>query len=283
MAIGSGQNCLALLAMVARSSVFATIAAILVATATLAQSADNLVEEGARQYKTGNYGEASQTLMTALALSPQNAEAHYYLANCFMYLKRNQDAVNEYQEALRYGGNTPTAIYAQEALAKMSAINGAGTNNKHPGPDAVTHSLTEIGRQEALMDGNMRNRSAAEVADINQVGLEHAQQVQIRGAQRVNDMQNSYYTDKRGNTYAKYTPDEINGAANRYQNRADQLRAQTAEAARNAQNGYEQHSQMAHQSAANLADQLKQAPLSSDGFKLLPDGTNLYVRHYGSK
>ncbi len=264
-----------------RTSLLAGLLTLACSSAALALPVDKLIDEAAGQYKNGSYGPATVTLLEALRDAPHNAEAHYYLANCYIFLKREPEAVEEYRAAMQWGGNSEIANYSKQALINLGVLpGGSGSPATAVHPSDVGHSLTEIGRQAEQSADIIQRQAEGASRDIRQIGTEHARTVEIHGAQRVNDMANSYITDKWGNQMPLYSDDQIAAARDHYQNRAQALRDQTRQNIQNLQRESQQHQDLTRQSAADLANQLQQPTVTTDGAKLVPQGTNLYIRNY---
>ncbi len=72
-------------------------------------------------YGAKKYPESEKLLQKTVAASPNNADAHYYLASCYQYQRKFDQAKKEYELILKNFPNTQASSYAQQALAAFSA------------------------------------------------------------------------------------------------------------------------------------------------------------------
>ncbi len=74
---------------------------ILFASLTFAQSLRSLINDGAKEYKKGNYRQAEILFKKALDVDFNSFEAHYDLANAYYKQKKFAEALKEYKLALK--------------------------------------------------------------------------------------------------------------------------------------------------------------------------------------
>jgi tetratricopeptide (TPR) repeat protein len=89
---------------------------------------------GKRLYSEGNYASAAGAYRTALRITPQSYEDHYYLGVCYDYQHAYQEAIQSYRTALdvmklSYEGRDNVAFRFKVLDALASAIAKSGTRD----------------------------------------------------------------------------------------------------------------------------------------------------------
>ncbi|HNW25413.1 MAG TPA: tetratricopeptide repeat protein [Candidatus Gastranaerophilaceae bacterium] len=74
---------------------------------------------GVDHFKKGNYEKAMYNLEKAVKASPQNVNARYYLAQCYILQKRNSDALNQYNRIILLA---PSSDAARLSVVGISLI-----------------------------------------------------------------------------------------------------------------------------------------------------------------
>jgi hypothetical protein len=98
------------------------IAAILVACATSiapAQGADKLSGQMIKAYKAGRYESAEQLGEKLVAKHPYDYSARYYLANTYVLLHKNEQAMGQYRTCLNSGVPGQLQQYSSTALERL--------------------------------------------------------------------------------------------------------------------------------------------------------------------
>lgn len=94
-------------------------------------AASSYYKVGSDLYKEGNYGAAASFFEKAAKRNgPEKAKAYYLLGNCYMQLKRPEDAINSYRESYRLDSKGPQAGHCLKALKVLYA-----NKNKQSGGD----------------------------------------------------------------------------------------------------------------------------------------------------
>jgi RNA polymerase-associated protein CTR9 len=123
-----------------------------------------LIGLGHLEVKSGRPEEAMRLLRRASALNPAAFEPHFLLATAWSDGKRYEDAIREYKEALRLGGDDPQIYYhlarayhatgeeeeSRKAMAQFTALRAKANENDQNLREAAR--LTEQAR--AMVDGN---------------------------------------------------------------------------------------------------------------------------------
>jgi Protein of unknown function (DUF1566)/Tetratricopeptide repeat len=104
------------------------IAAVLVAGALApawveAGSGQQAFGEGFELIKAGKLSEAAAKFEKGLKAEPDNAQAHYYLAEAYLGLKQNDKAKAHYQKSLQLD---PFGAVAQDANNRLAQLSGGG-------------------------------------------------------------------------------------------------------------------------------------------------------------
>jgi len=98
------------------------IAAIVLACATTiapARSADNLTGAMIRAYNAGHYESAEALGEKVVAKHPKDYSARYYLANTYVLLHKNEQAIDQYRICLYSGRDGALKEYSSTALERL--------------------------------------------------------------------------------------------------------------------------------------------------------------------
>lgn len=76
---------------------------------------------GVDAFKKGAYDKSASNLEHAVRINPKNVNARYYLAQVYILLGRNSDAVNQYNRIIILAPSSDAAILSQKGLALMVA------------------------------------------------------------------------------------------------------------------------------------------------------------------
>jgi tetratricopeptide (TPR) repeat protein len=82
------------------------------------------LEEGLRHADEGNWAEALKSYRQAIALSPQNADAHVYIGDAYMSSGKYEEAFAAYKEAIRVAPRNAEAHYSLGAAYNDMAMYG---------------------------------------------------------------------------------------------------------------------------------------------------------------
>lgn len=240
------------------------------------------VSEGLKQYNQGNYETARKAFQKALVTNKEDPRLHYCLANTLMRLRKVDEALREYHLCIHYGPGTIIAEQSETAL---------GAYERHALP--FDREKAEQVRRESMLRKEEEERQQASERIHRQAELHTSLRTSDAAGQR-NSILNSASAD------AKRIRDEGEEAAanssiwrRRYriwsQQNADAIRKQAKEDSdallRRAQQQAENYDRDARERASrmseaesNLNSQM-QHPISGK-IRLVPSGTNLYIRNY---
>jgi tetratricopeptide (TPR) repeat protein len=251
-----------------------------------------LLDAGTRLYNQGNFKQAVVYFRQAANCAPDNAVVHFYLANALSWLGEKKQALKEYSLSTCLDPYGPASAYLPQPARAASA----------PLPNYVYSQLLastleqEKSADDVSVDGAMRRirRQAAwekakqhmQAEDgANNIWRQNETETRRLEAHAQADIQRALTppstTLGHGTIFWDEAAAQREAAAIRQsvedakamsvrfaQARADVYRAN--EIARQAQ---------LDQTAANLKGQMEE-PVIADGVRLLPEGTNLYVRNY---
>lgn len=87
-----------------------------------AQKARAKMDAAVAFYKAGSFEKAVPLFQALLLVEPNNAQAHYYYANCLAREGQNSAARFEYQSSLRYSKSAELTNYSNQALKNLAAL-----------------------------------------------------------------------------------------------------------------------------------------------------------------
>lgn len=99
------------------SSVFVCVACFCFATQCLAQNYNAPYRIGLAYYHAGNFKQAFEQFNQLLARDPNDAILHYYAANCLVKLGRIKEAIADYRNCILLGSDSEAANLSRQALA----------------------------------------------------------------------------------------------------------------------------------------------------------------------
>jgi len=257
-----------------KAPLFAALLGLLVGFGAQPGLADNeSLDKGMAAYRAGNYSEAVDNLQAALSTDFNNAKLHYFLANAYVCLKQRDAGVREYRIAFALEPEREVGKLAKQALVNMGVDNekpkepeNKEAEKKAPSDpvlDKATASLQQQAEQAKAL-----NRSTGD-AIASDIARRSADQLDRNKQQMLQDL--SYY--RRGRLIQLPLPPEA-------MKQLESLQQVYA----NQKNGYQdssaKRSDEIQKSADNLSGLLNDK--ASVGPKLIPAGTNLYIRNYKS-
>ena len=242
------------------------------------------LSSGIASYSSGNYPAAVVHLVRAVTSEPANATAHYYLACAYQQTGDPTDAIVEYKSAVKFDREGTIARYASTALTSYATIapspSTASGAAKDRGADETKRAEDQISRQAQEGQSIIQQKSAAHVADTQATGnYEEQQLVQCRNA-TVTRMQNSYWTDKDGNSYPVYTAAQIQEVKSDYDQRINSVHQNMNDDVQKQLAFGSVKTAALKDSVSNLQSLLQPGVARPDGVRLQANGTNLFVRNY---
>lgn len=240
------------------------------------------VSEGLKHYNAGKFETAKVEFERALKTHKEDPRLHYCLANTLMRMHKVPEALQEYHLSMHYGEGT---IIAEESEAAIKAYErhaepfdrekGAAARQADEGArieEQRQRSAEIIHRQAA--EGNAL-RAAANEGQRNSIlsrATENAKKIVDQGEE---DANSASYTWRR-RYWARGNADAIRKQAKSDSEALLQRAKHQAEAYdREVQDRQNRMSE----AESNLNDQMLR-PISGGKMRLVPEGTNLYIRNY---
>jgi tetratricopeptide (TPR) repeat protein len=242
---------------------------------------------GKSEYEQGDYQKALSHFDLALQEQPDDPTILYYRANTFINLGLNRKALADYQQAYKLSTSTIIRSYCLSAMSSLTRNTSLSSQSYEP-----TQNTNEAIKQSELDHslGAIQLQSALDKVRIVDNGALHAQDAtikqQIQLAQMKQEteqysqyMKNATSKDPTGASQPSYSDQQTQNYLNQRQQMEQILEKSIQTNTEKQTQFYNQQAELTAESAANLANQLKQGP-SSDGVEISPIGTNLYVRNY---
>ncbi len=114
----------------------------------------DLANQGIAAYKRGDYANALRFLHARASLVPQDATVFYYLGNCYMHSKQNENAARMYSACIRSGPGTEASKLALSALETLSTMPKSApsveTKPEAPDPKAAEASRDALSSTNAV-------------------------------------------------------------------------------------------------------------------------------------
>jgi tetratricopeptide (TPR) repeat protein len=227
------------------------------------------MNQGMAEYKSGNYSDALGHLQGALSTDFQNAKLHYYLANTYVHLNQKEAAIKEFRIAYALEPDKEVGRLSKQALGYMG-VDGeskakekeTGQSESKPSNDPILDKITASLQQQAKSLNSSAGLSASDIARRNSDQLARTKTDMLQDI--------SYY--RRGRLIQLPLPDEA-------LKQLDNLK-QMYDAQKNGrQDDGARRSDEVQRSADNLTGLLNDKGKSGSP-KLVPEGTNLYIRNY---
>jgi len=242
------------------------------------------LQAGVDLYGAQNYDAAIKQLSRVVIEDPSSAEAHYLLGCCYTRLNIVQSADREYQAAVKLDARGQVGMMARTALKNLTV-----TQNVQPAavatagsvapvrPNAVTNTLARI-QEQANAEKQRQEISGNAIADATiRTANGQVDKMQSEKRSTINSMRNAIITDKNGYTVPVYSEAEIQRASDNFDNRISLLVSNSKDKAQQQLDFAKAKMSGIDQVARDLASQMRN---EGGGIKLLPNGTNLYVRTY---
>lgn len=108
---------------------------------------------GVDAFKKGAYDKSASNLEHAVRINPKNVNARYYLAQVYILLGRNSDALNQYNRIIILAPSSDAAILSQKGLALMvapSSVKGLAIQDEYSAykDNYIDYVMTNDGKIE---------------------------------------------------------------------------------------------------------------------------------------
>jgi hypothetical protein len=265
---------------------FTLIAHVCLLAPTQAASAESFGDTGERYYRQGNYAAAVSALKWQIQQSPNDAKAHYLLANSLMQIGQQGDARQQYQLTMTLTKDAQILSNCRIALNRAAAAQGAYTQQQGfqnaaamqmpatPRARAASTAIQQIDDQVARTSNTLANDGSQDAASWQRTGQYMASQMQTNANNTASAMSRASYHGA-----PIYSPTDIQN----YQQQAQIQSQQTLTDAQDKANRSIQYTNAkvweTQAAAQNLQELLTEPPLPGSA-KLKAEGTNLYVRNF---
>lgn len=254
-------------------------AALLLSLAISGPALASDVSAGLKFYNQGKYEEARKSFQRALAANKEDARLHYCLANTLMQQKKVQEALREYHLCVHYGTGTIIAEHSEAAIRayeqhavpfdREKALEAESRRKEEQRQRAA-----ELIHKQAEEGANLRTseRESQRNSILTRAG-ENAKKIRDQAEDEANGLS---YTWRRRH-WARRTADDI-----RQQGKADSdayLKKAQQQAENYDRDARDRQARM-YEAESNLNSQMMQ-PINGSKMRLIPEGTNLYIRNYG--
>lgn len=248
-------------------------------------SAENLLEEGNRFYTEGNFGSAARCFQAEIKANPKDAHAHYLMANTLLELGRNNEALIEYEQALKLEPSGVIQSNCQKAIHQLTqhaAPQNASTlrpgasssTSQNPESEAIKNASGKIGAQTNQSETQISAELEAKIRDINGDADRQVAALQAEQAARINDLpaghggRNAYSPARESETIRQ----EISARIQAVRDTQARKKAEFQE--------FIKTKSSAAEDAAITLDRQYLNRNEPGAIKLSPTGTSVYVRSY---
>ena len=250
------------------------------------------VEAGKKLYIDGKFDKAARCFQSAIAEDPDDATAHYLLANSFLALKQFAAAIAEYRTASQLDYSGTAGRYSRQALTSLSSTQAAlitaspkpeisnktgqtkgDTTDRHHSVTAISKQADEQSLQaETECNAKVKRMLAEGDGRVNKLEQEMRERIQANGNEAWSGAPGcrravKYYDPEPENRVIRdeYAP-KIEAIKAEYRKRADEIIAM-----------YKQKTAAVEDSAITLDSSYLQ---ESKGVRLNPLRTDMHVRSY---
>lgn len=266
------------------------------------KSSNPSYDDGVRDYFAGKFQQAAIKLARASGVEPGNAMVHYYLANALVHLKDDQSAQQEYRICYALEPKGAVGDYCKQALQRYRAsvpsakeieeIHGAIFGGKSPAlATKKTHGEAQIDRSVTVIRRQVdweKSKNKTEADTTADAAMEIAKNEVKRLNERLELDINTFLNN---NPITIRNDQDVNFLTWREQtlmqmrNRSKDQQEKVMREAKDLKARYGKIGQMRETALDQVADNLERQmsdKSSNSGVRLLPQGTDLYVRRYES-
>jgi Ca-activated chloride channel family protein len=139
-----------------------------VALSASAQSDRQLIREGNKQFRLGQYDKAEVSYRKAIEKNPKNAQAQYNLGNALMAQKKDSAAVQQFQQAAQLETSPlrkAAAYHNMGVICQTHKMFGEAIDaykqalRQNPQDDETRYNLVLCQRQKKKQDQNQQNQN----------------------------------------------------------------------------------------------------------------------------
>jgi tetratricopeptide (TPR) repeat protein len=241
-------------------------------TGSVDNHANPHLKQGIELYKTGNYRESMTEFSMALNSEFDNAILHYYMANALIGMKQRDSAIREFRIAYALAPKKEAGTLSRLALSYMGADNyedgvakpveksKKGDTAKEPPVDPVFEKTLQMLRKQAEDAGLGGKVVTPQEAEVNRILDENIKKSKAAVVDAI----------------FKANPEDVHlpGEALEHMRRVMRLSDEKMR-----RSGLSAHKTGAIKDSADSLQSLLQEKNSKSAPRLVPHGTNLYIRN----
>jgi tetratricopeptide (TPR) repeat protein len=242
----------------------------------LAKQAREFVKQGMADYKAGDYANAAGHLGAALSSDFNNPLLHYYLGNSYVQLKQKDGAIREFRIAYALQPTGEVGNYARRALLGLGTdvtANEAATSDFKVDKSAFSSPILDRAKSA------LQEQAEKEKAARNGVWQGNNDSTAKRDAEALKRTKQDMLDNSPHNYSRRFgTPYPVNLSKDSQQQLDSIKHTSDAQRKKAADSGAQQANEI-ERSAQNLQGLLNDKPKPGEA-KLVPNGTNLFIRNY---
>ncbi|MCC7531933.1 MAG: tetratricopeptide repeat protein [Candidatus Melainabacteria bacterium] len=252
-------------------------------TLTIGPALASDVSDGLKHYNQGNFEAARKAFQKALVTNKEDPRLHYCLANSLMRLRKVEEALREYHLCIHYGPGTiiaeqsEAAIGAYEQHAKPfdreKAAEGKQETELRREEEQRQQAAERIHKQAEMHAGLRTADSTGQRNSIMNSASADAKKIRDQGEEAAN---NSLVWRRRYRAWSQQNADAIRKQA---KEDSDALLKRAQKQAENYDRDARERANRMSETENNLNSQMLHQ-IGSGRMRLVPTGTNLYIRNY---
>jgi len=265
-------------------------------------------DDGIKEYAAGNFKQAVLLLNRAVGAEPANAMAHYYLANALVHMDEHEEAIVEYRMCLALDPNGAVSDYCKQALTSYhrnlpttaeakemrDTVSGASRKNSfadapaqmaYRAPAAASpadRSLNIIRKQVQTEKKKDERLAETDASDALTTAQRQVESIRANAENRIRRLYAEPRTLRQQSPFAQM---DLDATAQKIRDQAKEEEEMVLRQARAKADRCRQVGELRRTALDQVADDLENQ-LSDDGkysgVRMVPEGTNLYVRSYAS-
>ncbi|MCA9803945.1 MAG: hypothetical protein KC777_18370 [Cyanobacteria bacterium HKST-UBA02] len=233
---------------------------------------EDYLKSGIKLYNQGNYQEAIGHLGLARAKEFNNAVLHYYMANAFSQMGKKGDAVREFRIAYALDPESEVGKFSKQAL---QALGAEKEEEEAPPSPPVRQTPPEKSTADQLRDktlSSLRNQASDASSIHRELGREQAAST----ARSANDIISRKRSAMMADMLNSGRRPGLTREAREYLSQLESMFNKSKQSNIESSN---RRARSVEESSRNLQNLINESN-GRGGHRLIPAGTNLYVRNY---
>jgi len=233
---------------------------------------EDFLKSGIKLYNQGNYQEAIGHLGLARAKEFNNAVLHYYMANAFSQMGKKSDAVREFRIAYALDPESEVGKFSKQAL---QALGAEKEETEAPPSPPIRQAPPEKSAADQLKDktlSSLRNQASDASSIHRELGREQAASTARSASDVIGRKRSAMMADMLNTGRRPGLTREAREYLSQLESMFNKSRQSNIESSNHRARSVEE-------SSRNLQSLINESN-SKGGHRLIPAGTNLYVRNY---